>query len=58
MEGIFKHRNIHFFDSLLGYFSASDYFRIRPFIVKAAEIRVLVGINIDNMVFALLKRTG
>jgi len=51
IEGIFQHRNIHFFDALVGYFRASGYFRIRPFIEKAAEIRILVGINVDNLVY-------
>jgi superfamily II DNA or RNA helicase/HKD family nuclease len=50
IEGIFKHRNIHFFDALVGYFRASGYFRIRKFIEKASEIRILVGINIDNLI--------
>lgn len=50
IEGIFKYRNIHFFDALVGYFRASGYFRIRKFIEKAAEIRILVGINIDNLI--------
>lgn len=56
IEGIFKHRNIHFFDALVGYFRASGYFRIRPFVEKAGEIRVLVGINIDNLVYEANKR--
>lgn len=56
IEGIFKHRNIHFFDALVGYFRASGYFRIRPFIEKADEIRILVGINIDNLVYEAHKR--
>jgi superfamily II DNA/RNA helicase/HKD family nuclease len=50
IEGIFKYRNIHFFDALVGYFRASGYFRIRNFIEKADEIRILVGINIDNLI--------
>lgn len=50
IEGIFKYRNIHFFDALVGYFRASGYFRIRKFVEKADEIRILVGINIDNLV--------
>ncbi len=50
IEGIFKHRNIHFFDALVGYFRASGYFRIRKFVEKAEEIRILVGINIDNLI--------
>jgi HKD family nuclease len=50
IEGIFKYRNIHFFDALVGYFRASGYFRIRKFIEEASEIRILVGINIDNLI--------
>ena len=50
IEGIFKYRNIHFFDALVGYFKASGYFRIRKFVEKADEIRILVGINIDNLI--------
>lgn len=56
IEGVFAHRNIHFFDALVGYFRASGYFRIRPFVDKAAEIRILVGINIDNLVFEANKK--
>lgn len=56
IEGIFKHRNIHFLDALVGYFRASGYFRIRPFVEKAAEIRILVGINIDNLIYEANKR--
>lgn len=51
IEGIFKHRSIHFFDALVGYFRASGYFRIRKFVDKADEIRILVGINIDKLLF-------
>jgi len=51
IEGIFKHRNIHFFDALVGYFRASGYFRIRQFVEKAAEIKILVGINIDKLIY-------
>jgi len=51
IKGVFEHKNIHFFDALVGYFRASGYFRVRPFIEKAAEIRVLVGINIDEMIY-------
>ena len=56
LEGIFKHRSIHFFDALVGYFRASGYFRIRPFVDKASEIRILVGINIDNLVYEANKK--
>ena len=56
IEGIFGHRNIHFFDALVGYFRASGYFRIRPFVDKATEIRILVGINIDNLIYEANKK--
>ncbi len=56
IEGIFTHRNIHFFDALVGYFRASGYFHIRPFVEKAAEIRILVGINIDSLVYEANKK--
>jgi len=51
IKGVFEYKNIHFFDALVGYFRASGYFRVRPFIEKATEIRILVGINIDEMIY-------
>lgn len=51
IKGVFEHKSIHFFDALVGFFKASGYFQIRPFIEKAVEIRVLVGINIDKMTY-------
>ena len=51
IKGIFEYRNIHFFDALVGFFRASGYFRVRPLIEKATEIRVLAGINIDEMIY-------
>ena len=56
IEGIFKYRDIHFFDALVGYFRASGYFRIRPFIEQTDEIRILVGINVDNLVYEANRR--
>jgi superfamily II DNA or RNA helicase/HKD family nuclease len=48
IEGVFTHRNIHFFDALVGYFYASGYFKIRKYIEKTAEIRIIAGIAIDE----------
>lgn len=49
-EGVFTYNpNIQYFDALVGYFRASGYFRIRPFLEKVPHIRILVGINIDKM---------
>lgn len=50
IEGVFQHKKIHFFDVLVGYFRASGYFRVRPFIQRSGKIRILVGINIDRLV--------
>lgn len=49
-EGVFTYNpNIHYFDALVGYFRASGYFRIRPFLNKIPKIRILVGINVDKL---------
>ena len=49
-EGVFTYNpNIQYFDALVGYFRASGYFRIRPFLENVPNIRILVGINIDKM---------
>lgn len=49
-EGVFKYNpNIQYFDALVGYFRASGYFRIRPFLDKVPQIRILVGINVDKL---------
>jgi len=49
-EGVFTYNpNIQYFDALVGYFRASGYFRIRPFLDKVPHIRILVGINIDKI---------
>jgi len=49
-EGVFtQNANIHYIDALVGYFRASGYFQIRPFLNKVPHIRILVGINIDTL---------
>ncbi len=49
-EGVFTHnRNIQFFDALVGYFRASGYFALRPHLEHVPHIRILVGINVDNL---------
>ncbi len=50
-EGVFSYNpNIQCFDALVGYFRASGYFRIRPFLEKVPHIRILVGINVDKLI--------
>jgi superfamily II DNA/RNA helicase/HKD family nuclease len=47
-KGVFEHnKDVKFFDALVGYFRASGYFKIRPFLDDVPNIRILVGINVD-----------
>lgn len=39
--------NIHSFDVLVGYFRASGYFKLRPYLENIPEIRILAGIDVD-----------
>lgn len=50
-QGVFEHnKDIEFFDALIGYFRASGYFRIRPFLNDVPNIRILIGINVDKVI--------
>lgn len=50
-EGVFTNLpNIHNFDALVGYFRATGYFKLRPFLNNIPEIRILVGINVDTLI--------
>jgi hypothetical protein len=50
-KGIFENnKDIEFFDALVGYLRASGYFSIRPFLEQVPNIRILVGINVDNLI--------
>jgi SNF2 family DNA or RNA helicase len=50
-KGIFEHNlDIEKFDALVGYFRASGYFQIRPFLENVPNIRVLVGIDVDKII--------
>lgn len=50
-EGVFAHvPNIRCFDALVGYFRASGYFKVREFLNQISKIRVLVGINVDQLI--------
>lgn len=49
-EGVFTHvESIQFFDALVGYFRASGYFKVRPFLDRIPRVRILVGINVDAL---------
>ena len=43
-KGVFDNQNIQNFDALVGYFRASGYFKIRPFLEDVPQIRILVGL--------------
>ena len=49
-KGVFEHnKDIQFFDALVGYFRASGYFKIRPYLNDVPNIRILIGINVDKI---------
>jgi len=50
-QGVFENnRDIQSFDALVGYFRASGYFRLRPFLNNVPKIRILVGIDVDKII--------
>ncbi|WP_182859275.1 phospholipase D-like domain-containing protein [Capnocytophaga canis] len=56
-EGVFQYQDIAFFDALVGYFRASGYFKLRPFLENVPQIRILVGIHADTLI-AQAKQRG
>ena len=42
LEGLFRHKQIYYFDALSGFFRASGYFRIKKFLDQVSKIRILV----------------
>ncbi len=49
-KGIFEHNiDIENFDALVGYFRASGYFKVRPYLNNVPQIRILVGIDVDKI---------
>lgn len=49
-KGVFQDNpDIEFFDALVGFFRASGYFAIRPYLEQVPHIRVLVGIDADHI---------
>ena len=50
LEGVFTHNeSINNFDVLVGYFRSSGYFKLRPLLENVANIRILVGIDVDKI---------
>jgi superfamily II DNA or RNA helicase len=49
-QGVLEHiPNLHSFDALVGYFRSSGYFKLRPYLENIQQIRILVGINADQL---------
>ena len=50
-DGVFENcKSISHFDALVGYFRTSGYFKVRPFLDNIPSIRILVGINVDQLI--------
>lgn len=49
-KGVFTYSKVAAFDALVGYFRSSGYFRIRQYLKEVQQIRILVGINVDNLI--------
>ena len=48
--GIFEYnKTINNFDVLVAYFRSSGYFKLRPLLENVANIRILVGIDVDKI---------
>ena len=41
--------NFDIFHAVVGYFRSSGYFKLRQELASTQEIKILVGINIDNL---------
>lgn len=50
-------RDLYAFHAVVGYFRSSGYFKLQPYLKDVKEIRILVGINVDQM-FAEAQRKG
>ncbi len=57
-KGIFGNmKDIYAFHAVVGYFRSSGYFAIQPYLNEIKEIKILVGINVDQM-FADAQKKG
>jgi len=50
-------RDVYAFHSVVGYFRSSGYFKLQPYLENLKDIKILVGINVDQM-FADAQRKG
>ncbi len=57
-KGIIEHmKDLYAFHAVVGYFRSSGYFALQPYLAKLKEVKILVGINVDEM-FAEAQRKG
>lgn len=57
-KGIIEHmKDLYAFHAVVGYFRSSGYFALQPHLENIKEIKILVGINVDQM-FAEAQRKG
>lgn len=57
-KGIIEHmKDLYAFHAVVGYFRSSGYFALQPYLQNIKEIKILVGINVDQM-FAEAQRKG
>ncbi len=57
-KGILENmKDIYAFHAVVGYFRSSGYFALQPYLNKINEVKILVGINVDQM-FAEAQRKG
>lgn len=50
-------KGLYAFHALVGYFRSSGYFALQPYLQKIPSVKILVGINVDQM-FAEAQRKG
>lgn len=50
-------KDLYAFHAVVGYFRSSGYFKLQPYLKDLKEIKILVGINVDQM-FAETQRKG
>lgn len=57
-KGIFENmKDVYAFHAVVGYFRASGYFALQEYLKEIKDIKILVGINVDQM-FAEAQRKG
>ncbi len=57
-KGILEHmKEVYAFHAVVGYFRSSGYFALQPYLKEIKDIKILVGINVDQM-FAEAQKKG